>query len=94
LLQVRPDIGIVPLEDLSEFLAGNDIVGEYTPSDYNFSKSGPTRKDIIRSVKEVFPEIWSRILTVISEEMDYYEYICERKEIKLPMVKKLKRKLL
>jgi hypothetical protein len=83
---MRPGIEIVPLADLSEFLAGNDIIGEYTPSDYNFSKKGPSRKDIIRSVKEVFPEIWSIIQTRLSEEMDYYEYICERKEMELPTV--------
>jgi len=92
LLQIRPDIGIVPLMDLSEFLTGNDIIGEYTPSDYNFSKQGPSRKDIIRSVKEVFPEIWSIIQTRLSEEMDYYEYICERKRIEPPKVKRLPRR--
>jgi hypothetical protein len=86
LLQIRPDIGIVPLANLSEFLAGNDIVGEYIPSEYNFSNKGLSRKDIIRSVKEVFPEIWSIIQTRISEEMRYYEYICKRKEMKLPKV--------
>jgi hypothetical protein len=86
LLQMRPGIEIVSLEDLSGFLVANDVVGEYTPSDYNFSKRGPARKDIIRSVKEVFPEIWLRILTVVSEEMRYYEYICERKGMELPKV--------
>jgi hypothetical protein len=86
LLQIRPDIETVPLANLSEFLAGNDIVGEYIPSEYNFSKKGPSRKDIIRSVKEVFPEIWSIIQTRLSEEMRYYEYICKRKEMELPKV--------
>ena len=96
LFQMRPNIQIVPLRDLTRFLAKNGIVGAtgaYTSSDYNFSKSGPSRTDIINSIKIVFPEIWSRILNAIEEETKYYDYICDRKILELPKIKKIRKKV-
>jgi hypothetical protein len=86
LLQMRPNIKIVPLKNLTGFLAENGIVGEYDPTEYNFSRKGPSRKDIIDSIKKVFPNIWSRILTNMDEETKYYKYICERKQMELSKV--------
>jgi hypothetical protein len=83
LLQIRKDIQIVPLNQLSRFLSEQGIEGEYIASDFNFSKIS-SRKWVIDSVKSAFPEIWSKIKTAVDRESVYYEYICKGEVLNLP----------
>ena len=83
LLQVKRDIQIVPLSELSGFLSANGIHGKYTATDWNFSKIS-SRKWIIESVKSTFPEIWSKIKAAADIESVYYEYICKGEILNLP----------
>ena len=83
LLQVRRDIQIVPLNQLSGFLSEQGIEGEYIATDWNFSKIS-SREWIIDSVKYTFPEIWSKIKTAVDKESVYYEYICKGVMLDLP----------
>lgn len=94
LLQIRRDIQIIPLNQLSGFLSGQCIEGEYIATEWNFSKIS-SRKWIIDSVKSDLPEIWSKIKTAVDRESIYYEYICKGEVLNLPKVTKLqKRKLI
>ena len=96
LLQMRRDIQIIPLNNLSAFLSEQGIEGEYTATDWNFSGVS-SRKWIIDSVKCKFPKIWSVIKTAVDRDSVYYEHICRGKILNLPKIiglPKRKRKLI
>ena len=96
LLQMRPDIQIIPLGKLSRFLSFEGFTGEYTATDWNFSGIS-SRKWIIDSVKSEFPKIWSVIKTAVDRDSVYYEHICRGKMLNLPKIiglPKRKRKLI
>ena len=83
LLQMRPDIQIIPLNNLSRFLSFEGFKDEYTATDWNFSGVS-SRKWIIDSVKCNFPKIWSVIKTAVDRDSVYYEYICKGVMLDLP----------
>lgn len=91
LLQIRPDIQIIPLNELSRFLTLNGLEDGYINTDWNFS-SVSSRVELMKSVKSVFPQMWSVINTLTERDSIYYDYICDGKRLELPMVEGLPKK--
>jgi hypothetical protein len=92
LLQKRPDIQIVPLNKLSEFLQSVGLEEEYVPDEYNFANMGIEREYIINWVKTEYPSIWKRIWELYESDAVWANKIGEKWD--LPKIKRIKRKLI
>ena len=92
LLQKRPDIQIVPLNKLSEFLESVGLEEEYVPDEYNFANMGIEREYIINWVKMEYPSIWKRIWELYESDAVWVNRIGENWN--LPKIKKRKRNLI
>ena len=92
LSQKRPDIQIVPLNKLSEFLESVGLEEEYVPDEYNFANMGIEREYIINWVKMEYPSIWKRIWELYESDAVWVNRIGENWN--LPKIKKRKRKLI
>lgn len=78
LLRKRPDIQIVPLTELTEFLRADGLDSEYVQSEYNFERiSGPSRSEIIDWVKDTHPTLWKRISELHMKDIGWYNRIVE-----------------
>ena len=92
LLQKRPDIQIVPLNKLSELVESVGLQMDYVPDEYDFSKLGVSREDIINWVKTEYPSIWKRIWELYESDAIWANRINEKWS--LPKIKKRKLKLI
>ena len=92
LLQQRPDIQIVPLDKLSEFVESIGLKMDYVPDEYNFENMGIEREYIINWVKTEYPSIWKRIWELYESDAVWMNRIGEKWN--LPKIKRIKRKLI
>jgi hypothetical protein len=107
LLKYRPDIQIIQLSDLTEFVIKETGIKEkYDPTDYNykinhfannFGTERYSREYVINWVKEKFPILWGKIIKLYEIDKVWYGKILYGMytEIdELPKIKKIRRRLI
>lgn len=104
-LRIRPDIKIVPLPNLTNFVYSETGARKYAfPSAYNFQSHVKfqrqyTRESILEFVQENFPVLWNRIKELYEIDKVWYDKIMnefydrDNLPIELPKIVKLKKKL-
>lgn len=104
-LRIRPDIKIVPLPNLTNFVYSEIGARKYAfPSAYNFQshimfKRQYSRESILKFVQENFTVLWNRIKELYEIDKVWYDKIMnefydkDSLPIELPKIVKLKKKL-
>lgn len=98
LLKYRPDIQIIQLSDLTEFVTNETGIKEkYDPIDYNFKLTHfktetYSREYVIKWVKEKYPILWGKVIKLYEIDKIWYGKIlygmyAEKEE--LPKIKKI-----
>jgi hypothetical protein len=81
LLKHKPDIQIIQLSDLTEFVTKETGIKEkYNPTDYNYKLSHfgterYSREYVINWIKEKFPILWSKIIKLYEIDKVWYDKI-------------------
>ncbi len=87
-LQFRPDVKIILLSELTEFVKSQTgKSAPHTPNEWNFSELKYTRNEIVDWIKTECPDIWKAIQYRVKLNNQWWEIINNKIESSLPFIK-------